>query len=139
MEKSLSRLPLPYLPPVIKIYHFFCCHHCMVAPSWNIYPFLLTQFEKILLNDGVKALEYLPSFFRIEHLWGWKLWRKSVSIRKETLMTLSLWKTVFTKWVLKCTFGLLSSSKYHLPSISMLMKISYKLTQGSMKTTSLLC
>ena len=31
MKKSLSRLPLPYLPPVIKIYHFFCCHHCMVT------------------------------------------------------------------------------------------------------------
>ena len=41
MKKSLSRLPLPYLPPVIKIYHFFCCHHCMVTPSWNIYSFLL--------------------------------------------------------------------------------------------------
>ena len=39
---------------------------------------------------------------------GWNLWGKSVSIRKETLMTLSSWKTVFTKLVLKCTFGLLS-------------------------------
>ena len=61
-EKSLSRPTHPYLPPVIKIYHFFCCHHCMVTPSWNIYPFLLPQFEKILLSDGIKALEYLPSF-----------------------------------------------------------------------------
>ena len=60
MKKSLCRLPLP---PVIKIYHFFCCYQCMVTPSWNIHPFLLPYFEKILLSDGVKALEYLPSFF----------------------------------------------------------------------------
>ena len=78
---------------------------------------------------------------------GWNLWGKSVSIRKETLMTLSSWKTVFTKLVLKCTFGLLSlgwldffANEVPLTlSISMLMIICYELTQGTMKTTSSFC
>ena len=145
MKNSFSRLPLPYLPPVIKLYHFFCCHHFMVTPSWNIDPLLLPW------KDIVQWWRYglgIPSFLLSNReSVGWNLWGKSVSIRKETLMTLSSWKTVFTKLVLKCTFGLLSlgwldffANEVPLTlSISMLMIICYELTQGTMKTTSSFC
>ena len=46
MKKSLSQLPLPYLPPVIKIYHFFCCHHCMVTPSWTFTTFSFLSLKR---------------------------------------------------------------------------------------------
>ena len=96
MKNSFSRLPLPYLPPVIKLYHFF---------FWSPSPSLVWKDIAQWWRYGLGIPSFLLS--NRESV-GWNLWGKSVSIRKETLMTLSSWKTVFTKLVLKCTFALLS-------------------------------
>ena len=161
-SKIWSKIPRLY--PTCNEKFFLSTSPSLPASSNETLPFLLlsslygnTLLEhwspspSLIWKDIAQWWRYglgIPSFLLSNReSVGWNLWGKSVSIRKETLMTLSSWKTVFTKLVLKCTFGLLSlgwldffANEVPLTlSISMLMIICYELTQGTMKTTSSFC